>query len=490
MRIFVVLLILIGAGALELGCGSSTKQPAGTPLVQLVVLGGDTPACNIASSRLTLRGAVLTPEPSSSGVGGIPVSVLLPGQAVTVDFAALQDMSTVINTISIPEGSYSQLTLTLSDPQLVVLNYNTLPPSVEAVTATLTAASVTIPFNPPLSVTSTNPVAMRLDLDLPDSILTDSNGVVTGVIQPTFTVAQIANSGMSLGEVENLHGIVQGIATSGNSSAFTGNFTILPPGLSVSALTVNTTSTTAFAGTTGLNGLAANTFVEADAFVDPSGNIVARTIQAEGLENPGESMAAFLGPIVSVTTASGNVTGFNMFVREESPDVSAILPEGQILNVELSSGSAVTVEASATNFDQLTASLAALAPGQEVVAHGPFQVSQNAGTAPTLSATEVFLREQTLTGTFSSLLAAGSDNMTGGFAFLPCADAFAGRTISVLTNAQTAFVGLSGLNSLTNSPVLRVKGLLLFEPSLTSAGTVPLTPPSYLISAEQVHQLP
>src|ERR1035437_9386483 len=122
------------ATVLMAGCGTTggggsltttTTQP-GT----LVTFGTDAPICDVASFVVTITSASLVP----SG-GGTPVTIISGTAPATVDFGQLTDFTTIMGTASVAAGTYSQLTMTLTNPQLTVLNTSTSPPSHQAVTA-------------------------------------------------------------------------------------------------------------------------------------------------------------------------------------------------------------------------------------------------------------------------------------------------------------------------------------------------------------------
>jgi len=85
----------------------------------------------------------------------------------------------------------------------------------------------------------------------------------------------------------------------------------------------------------------------------------------------------------------------------------------------------------------------------------------------------------------------GSDGLTGGFTLTPCSAVFQSQPITVITSAQTAFVGVSSLAGLTSSsPTLIVKGLMVYQQSIGTLNGVSWVPPANVQVAKQVHQLP
>ncbi|MGH9450979.1 MAG: hypothetical protein ACRD11_10610, partial [Terriglobia bacterium] len=112
----------------------------------------------------------------------------------------------------------------------------------------------------------------------------------------------------------------------------------------------------------------------------------------------------------------------------------------------------------------------------------------------TLAAANIYIPLQTVSGNYASLLAAGSDNLTGGFLFTPCSEFFQGQRIYVITNGAalpnpTQFVNVNGLAGLTPAPQLLVRGLLFFDQAGGVLGGIQIPPNSYVIMANGVHQL-
>lgn len=484
------LALVEGLGALMFlscgGPGGKTLQNAlgGVSSNSVVVLGGDTPLCDVLSFQVTITGITLTPA-----AGGAPVSVLSSGQAITVDFAELMDFSALLNLASVPTGTFSQVTLTLANPQLTVLDTAKIPPAVTTVSTTVNPLTVTVNLNPAFTLDTT--VVMQVDFNLLKSVQTSSSGQVTGIVNPVFSinfVNSIAPQNPGLAELEDFRGVVNSVNTTGSGS-FKGSFVAQTGGANGPARTVEVNGSTTFDGVSGLGALLVGDFVEVDAFVDSTGNIVAKIVEVEDQEDFSQAKAAFVGLVTSVTSVSGNATQLALFVREESPDVSGTIPLKTLITVNIAPTTRFKVSAVGTNLAQLQFGAANVAPGQQLVVHGVFQSSRTLGVPAVLAANSIFLTLQSVVGNFSKLLAAGTDGKTGGFVLLPCSGIFQEKSLTALTFAGTAFAEVTNLSGLTTQPTLVVKGLLFFEPTLASSGTVTLTPPSLVVVAKQVRQL-
>lgn len=429
----------------------------------------------------------MTPEDDN----GTPVTVI--SSPTKVDFAALMDFFTVLSLANVPAGTYSKITLNLSNMQITVLDVTQNPPAPKPIPTTPTSATVTVNIDPSLEVTAKGSVALNLDFVLRKSLQTQQ-GQLTGMVNPVIrATSRMASPGKGLGDDEDLEGLVQSVKTTGANPLFIGSFVVKTA--SGNTPTVNVTSNTRFDGISGLSALTPGTFVEVDASVDSNG-IVARSVEAE--EQEGEQLAAYVGMITAVTRDPNtmSVTQFTLFVRRAHPEETACVPPKSNLTVNVSSFTEYKITAEGVNRAGLAFDGSALGLGQSVVVHGPCKPPApgpvtNPPTLPTVNATSVFLRLQTILGNFTSLLNGQSDDRTGGFAFLPCGAVFGGEPITVFTFAETGFAEVSGLKELIATPTLAIKGLLLYEvqPITVHSITVAAPPPAAVFEAKLVHQL-
>lgn len=488
-QLLAMLFIVALAAAVLVSCGGGAppnRPIASVPTGSAVVFGGDAPVCSVVSFSVTMTGITLTPQG-----GGSPVSVLSSGNSLTLDFASLMDFVTLFNVSNVPPGTYTQVNITLANPQLTFWDTSKTPPAITAISPTLSTLAVTLDLTPAVVVTSNTTVGLQVDFDLLKSVQVNSQGQMTGNVSPTFTANLASPSGASgFAEFEDLRGIVESVRTSSTNPSFTGSFTIqLATG---QVLTMNVTSSTALEGVSSLADLATGTFVEVDAFADSNGNLVANAVQAEEVEDAANGEAAFIGLITSVTrNTAGNATQAALFVMEEDPDVSARVPLRSVLTVNFLSSTRYVIAAPSTNFAGFGYSPGALGVGQRVVVHGQLS-STVAGTS---EARSVFLGLQSVLGNLDTSPATppviGTDGETGGFTLLPCSPLFLSRPVTVLTSVNTAFVGVSNLTGLTSSqPLLLVKGLVFYEQTTGIVNSQAWVPPANVQVAKQVHELP
>lgn len=488
------LLALTLGGLLLASCGGSSSTSASLPASpvsqgSVVIFAGDAPTCDVTSLSMTIMGMTLTP----SG-GGSPVAVISASNPVTVDFASLMGTSMMLGSVNIPAGSYSQATVTLSSPQMGMYSSSTGGMGYGMMSSSLSASSITVTLNPPLQVSAGGTAGMMLDLNLLQSIETN-NGSVTGTISPTFTGSGISGpDGIMMQGMATLSGIIQGVSTSSSNSNFTGSIT-LAQWMMGRTFSVNVNSQTSFQNASGLSELTAGTFVQIQAAVDGSGNLVASLVTVEGLTNAQQSTGGFMGMIPSVSRdAVGNATGFQMGMNEEFPDMQTMMGLFSLPQVTLVSGAPFQIQDPTANFAGLTFDPTSLGPGQMISVMGQITGGSSGGMmmgggSGSLTASSVMLQIQPMLGTFQKVLAAGSDGKSGGFGMAPCSSVFGGASIPVLTSSNTTFKGMNGLNDVPAGTQLVVNGLLFWEPQLTNASGIQFTPPGWVFEATEVGKL-
>jgi hypothetical protein len=440
----------------------------------------------VESFIATITSASLVPQGGGSAVPLITVTA-----PATVDFARLVDFTNILNTASVAPGTYSQLTMTLTNPQLIALNTSVSPPAPVPITpVTLTATSFTITISPALVVTSGATTGLTMDLNLRKSLQVNASGQVTGTVDPQITITPNTLSGSTVGEADSLYGLVQSTSTSNLPSGFTGSFTLTVADGTGQTYTILSNGSTVFEGDgiTSFSELTANTFVEVDAIFNTSGQIIAQTVDSEEQTSPSSQKAAFLGKVIAVTRdGSGNATAFTLLVNNEVPSLNGTVPLHSGLSVTLSSNTTYFTNWQHWNRAAFTFSPKTLGVAEKV---GVFGVL-GSGASPSLAATHVFLRPRNVLGNFVSLQAAGSDGVTGGFTMTPCGALFRGTPITVITYADTKFTGVSGLVNLAPAPTLNTRGDLFYEQtSGTTAAGASWTAPTWVMQARGVHQLP
>jgi hypothetical protein len=450
-----------------------------------VAFGTDAPVCDVESFTATITAASLIPQG-----GGTPVTLIDSTNPATVDFARLEGFTNILSTASIAPGTYTQLQMTLANPQLIAIDTTTSPPRPVNITTNLTTPNFTVTINPGLVVTSSVTSGLMVDFDLRKSLRVDGNGQVTGTVDPQFEIAATTVSGGMVGEATSLYGVVQNISTSGAPSGFTGSFTVTAADGVGQTYTVLANSATVFEGdgVSSLGDLSATSFVEIDALVNTSGQIIAQTVDVEEQTSVSNRRTAFLGRIISVARdGSGNATAFTLLVEDEIPRMDQTIPLHSGLTVSVSGTTHYITNWRQWNRESFAFNPQTVGVAEKVAVFGVV----GAGTPPTMTASHVFLRPRNVMGTFNTLQAAASDNKTGAFTVVPCGALFGGNAITVLTYPETFFSGVSGLTALTPAPTLNTYGLVFYEPtSGTNRNGGSWTGPTWVLQARGVRQLP
>ena len=515
-RIVTIAVTAVLAVAFLNSCGSSkpTTTAATGSLTSLV---GDTPGlCDAVSFPFDVTGLSLTGfSPTGTAASTTPInSSSASPPEIRINLGCLRDFTTALNISSANVGTYDYAYFTLSEPQLVFYDPTILPPNPPTNSAQLTLSplkNIQIAISPSLVINQGQASVIQIDFDMLDMIqsitVNPTTGTLTVTGTPEITVTPLRASGsqgQGFGELDDLVGFVRSVTIlpPGNTSLYNGSFTLQLLSASITGpplVTVNLNSSSQLYGFSELNQLVTDSFMEVDAYIDVDGNFVATSVEDEYTEDPSSNTLALIGPVTSVTrNASGNVTSFNLWMRDVEPPDPSTAPLDTIGVVNVTASTTYQYSSRSANFANLPFGPGNIAVGQEVVVHGlvtPPTGSSGPG-APTLPTTvaaeKVYDKLQTIQGSFSSLVQVGKDDKTGAFVFTPCSTLFQGASIMVLTSNQTAFVNLSGLSSLSgppNQPTLLVKGLPFFEAQAQTINGVPVPAGTLVIVAKQVHQL-
>jgi len=497
------LIVSIAAALMTVGCGSSSKTtttPAGNGTLYTFV--SDTPSCNLLSLGVFLTELDLHKVGAPSGTNVTVWPTNSSPTSPVVEMSTLRDTMTIVNVTTVAAATYDQVILKAVVNTAAVYNPTQSPP-VSTLVPTVSTSNVTINLSPPLTITAGKVSGLLLDLNLPQSVTlsTDSSGKVTGNVNWQFSSRALTPSGTTgFGEMDALYGFVRSINNSSPGGNFTSSFLLQTLSETSTgqgpALSVDLTKDTQLIGVSRIDQMPTGSYVEVDAYVDSNGNLVANAIQVEDRESLANKKLAYLGPVLDVTKDSnGNITQFDMLVRETQPTDPT----------EVANNSTVTVYvSSSTTFNQflLSSDLANMAssgslaiddtnlwPGQEVVVSGVF--TKPSSGPVTVAADSIYPRMQAVQGTFAGLVGApGSDNKTGAFNMIPCNGLLAGTPFMVVTDAQSSFENTSGLNTLSQVSPLLARGLTFFSINGTTIGATGTTVPAgtMVLLAKQVRQ--
>ena len=443
--------------ALVVGCsGGSTTTP---PVAQqqsgsVFVTGTDAPLASIVSFQVDITGMTV-----SDGVNP-PISILNGTQ--TVDFARLNGLRTLLDINTIPAGTYTQVSVTLANPQIGYLNVpnpQTNPPtrptistldSTTSPAATLTSSSATINLAQPLVVNANDIVGLKFEFDLRKSIAVDGTGQITGMVTPNLGLKAITPSDADAYIDDFVSGVVS-VNAGGNSFVVQG-----PHG---HQFTVMTNGDTEIEGGEALSNLAVNSIVEISGTLDR----LTHSILADTVCIVSQDKFWAAGLITFVEPPNGTATDFDLYVRNVLP-ANTGFNSGQISTIDLTGNEKYFVYWMHDVFvnphwSNIFFNSGLLVPGQRVSVAGPF-------SNDTVTVKRVVLRHEGHNG----LWVVDSTN-PGANTFQLNSNGLAGvlfdGPVTVYVTPFTRFLGgLHSINDLqgTSALPLRVVGLVLKDP--------------------------
>jgi hypothetical protein len=431
------------------GCGGGTSS-VNTPL----------PSAGSAQVSVSLHDSfptgvtVLSFQATVTGISMQPGNVSLLNSPVTLEMTQLQAMSAYLGTISVPAGSYTGMTITLSNAQMTFLN-NTgttvggmmgggtcASGQVCSLSPTMMASSLDITGSPfPLTVQANTPFGLDMDFDLMDSL--QSNMSMSPVM--TSMMQGIAPSSGMLDEMDDILGQVASVDAANNQFRIS-----LVQGMTAMTLAVDSNTTFEQFGSIGktnsLSGLSQGQTVLVKMQLMGGGSLRAETVRFES--NNAQVMD---GMIVAI----GSPTQFDMVVIREATALQGAAI-GQLMRINLKAGTSFDVDdmdlpVSGMNF----ASTSDLIAGQ-VVQIEP-ESGSVAGTPPQLSTNHVRLMKTWI----SAAVASSIDPNTFTVKNLPTMFGSEGiQTMKISTSMQTEFENVSSAAALNASDAVSVRGPL------------------------------
>ncbi len=363
--------------ALVSGCGNTSSpsvvtQTPGTVPMSLTMTDDPPAGVQVLFFQVSLTAATLTPT------SGSPVSLLANNNPIEVDVTQLQALSAFLSTASVPVGTYSGLSMTFANPQLVIFNQSDTSlgstckvGSICQLTPTLSSATVNLTGAPfPITASSGTPVGLLVDFHL------------NTVIQPDLSVNLGATNGVSIGELSSTPSHPQFGAVTGeveSVSASNNEFTILTAW--GRTFTVDTSSTTTFTdfptsacATAGIGCVADGQVVQVQVSGIGSGGVLlagdVKYVQAAGTQTVEGTIVA----IPPLPTPAGEA--IVEMILHRSPAATSGVPLGGLATVTMASGATYSIDNNGFTIPSgLTfAGTANLAIGQDV------QVTVESGT--------------------------------------------------------------------------------------------------------------
>ncbi len=439
--------VLAAAALLAAGCGSSltgSSAASAGPMGSAFVVGTDAPLASVVSLQAQLMSITMT---SSTGT----TANLLGTNTPTVDFARYNGLQGLVDMNDVPAGTYNSVTIDLGTVNIGYLDTTKTPPAITTEAATLTTSSVTIPLSKPLVISATagQPVGLRIDFDLAQSIQV-TNGAITGTVDPTFDVTTVARTDQGA-HIDEFIGAVTTPPTSATATSF------VITGPHGEPFTINVSSSTEWDGNATLASLNTNSIVAVAGMFDPADQTLdadeVALISDKGFYAGG--LITYVAP--STTTGSTAAPSFDFYVRSLLPDSTAV-QLGDIAQVNLTGNETYGIYWMHNAFTNLLFNSSALVPGQEIRVGG----QASAETSLTaLTVDRIHLQNWGYNGT----VVAGSQN-SGQGTFQMQVTGFAGvvipSTITVYLGPVCDFrYGFGAFGDLSDGTNVRVVGLLL-----------------------------
>ncbi|MGA7107046.1 MAG: DUF4382 domain-containing protein [Terracidiphilus sp.] len=439
---------LLVAGCSGVTTNSSTSTDSTTPTGASFVVGTDAPMASVTSFSVVVSGVQAFTSNDCSGTG-----VSLVSGTPTVDFARFNGLQTLLDMNDVAVGTYNCVSISLGSATLGYLDTSGGgAPVITTEAATLPSGALTYPLSTPMIVaTAGAPVGLHMDFDLRKSIAVDSNGNITGAVNPTFNVKAVNNQDPGA-YIDEFDAAV--ISTTAQS------FTIQGP--HGRQFTVDVSGSTEWDGGAALGSLNSSSIVQVSGFLDRAD----ATIDADEVAVLSDNGFYAAGQLTYVTPSSGPATSFDLYVRGTLP-ASTGVADGNIATINLSGSEKFSIYWMHGPLAQFLFNPSGLLPGQHIAVGGP---ATGAASASNVTVKRVMLRDWGFNGT----VVAGSENSTNG-TFQMQVNGFAGvlipQTVTVFLADNCSFRdGWTGFSNITDSANVRVVGLLLKDP--TSGNTV------------------
>ena len=433
------------------GSGSSaTTNPNPTPTAKTAVQVnmGDAPADWMLAFSMNISSMSLT------GSNGTVSAV-----SATTPMEMLHLMGTMqpLAMISAPQGSYTGASITIGSATVMYMDPTTKAPMQKTISGPITA---TVNFSSPITVGST-PMAMGFDLDLASSVTADASGNLS--MNPVFHVTTgMQGSGSPLdptdGGIQQMMGTVSGV--SGSSFTMTSM-------QAAQTFTFATNSSTTFENISSMSMMTNGMLVAVDASLQSDGSLMATKVQSMmnsgGVIGGGIITAVTGQPPTSLTMVMQNGAGTGMMSSDFAAGATIDLSGSTTYeidedNVDMS-GLPFTPVFDASHIYVGQSVMPISSTGMMSGGSGMMGGSSMGGT---ITASEVALEPQGLTGTAATAITSGS---TTSFTLtLPSDSAFTTLTgatsVTVIQQSQTTVAGTSPIASGSS---MHAFGLLFFD---------------------------
>lgn len=428
------------------------------------------PNTNLLSFFVNINTITLTPS------SGSPVNIPLNGNAFSVDLTKVQSDSAFLGTsTTVPAGSYTSMTLSLSNPVVTFCtqtsgNSGCAAGSVATITGGAATPVITsAPF--PLILSANQKTGLAINLDLNKILTVNASQVVTAV---TLTAANVlaaktlptTPTSLSAGEldfVEDVTGVVTAINATTRSvtvqTATRGSLTAI-----ANASTVFSPNCTSFnLGLTFSSCVAQGQVASLDMVLNSDGTFT--LLEYDPLAT---TTGDWLEGIVTVTPSSS--TQFSLVINDlviatSGSHIGVGLPLGAVVNTTLVSPNPFLVDSKgltipANTFIGNTAASVFL-PGQTLSAHVTAFTAASGSTPSTANVDTVYLRFTRVSGTVATPGTQSAFNIQNlpsffGIATQPLVEITVGAPPSI---PATNFDGVTSATALSNPQTVSIRAL-------------------------------
>ena len=273
-----IVIVAICAMLVATGCGSSSNNNVSAVGPNSTTISfGDATNPQVIAFEITVTAITLN--------GGTNPSVLAKPTEIelTHNLATFEPLSLV----SPPSGTYTGATLSVSNPEVVVVD--PITKAVTKLTSTLASSTVNVPFSPSVTI-GPGATVLNFDMNLGSSITISGT---SATITPTFTVTTASvsannegNENDDDGELEDVRGTITSVA----SPKFT-----IQPAQTAQPITITTDANTKFSdGVTSFANLTAGMIVSVDANTQADGSILAKKVESETETADGEEVEGII----------------------------------------------------------------------------------------------------------------------------------------------------------------------------------------------------
>lgn len=432
------------------GGNSATTNLTSTPTAKTAVQVnmGDAPADWMLAFSMNIGSMTLT------GSNGTVSAV---SSSTPMEMMHLMGTMQPLAMISAPQGSYTGASITIGSATVMYMDPTTKAPVQKTISGPMTAA---VNFSSPITV-GTTPMAMGFDLDLANSVTADSSGNMS--LNPVFHVTSgMQGSGSPLdptnGGIQQMMGTVSGV--SGSSFTMTSM-------QAAQSFTFATNSSTTFDNMSGMSSMGNGMLVMVDASLQSDGSLMATKVQS--MMNSGGVMGG--GIITAVTGQPPTALAMVMQNGVGTGMMSSSFAAGATIDL---SGN-TTYEIDEDNMDMSGLPFTPVFDASHIYAGQSVMPISSSGMMSggsgmmgggsmggTITASEVALEPQGLTGTAATSITSGS---TASFTLtLPSDSAFTTLTgatsVTVIQQPQTTVAGTSPIASGSS---MHAFGLLFFN---------------------------